>query len=532
MIDCALIRRLIAACFALWFIAWGPLAYSQGTDCPELKSFPGQRLVVAISDLHFGQGRDSRGRWFAQEDFRWSGAFQGFLDRISICSGEMVDLVITGDLLELWQPPTRLKCKSKYKELGCTPKELSAITRSVVRAHSGDFAALGRFADRGANHVHIIPGNHDAALMLAEPWSIVESAIGSQKGRATKVGTGIWIGGSEGTVVIEHGHQIGSDVNSYDKWPEITRRFKRQDYVLRPWGEGFVQQLFNEQEESYPVIDNLSPEATGARYRMADRGVWKSVADIARFIAFNLFETSLTQIGQALGKPGESVEWNVPIGRAMGHKLFAEALSVDDPFRQTMTGNTVDAKKLRMELGALALDSKRLPDEEVKLLCGQLAIRTGNGIVCQERTTGALTQSLVRPKEAVMVAHLRERLKKPELAQMRVFIYGHTHQLEKAWPVGVTDLREVTVLNTGAFQRTVDEPTFLGIATEKGWTPTEALQKMSVDDLPACYSAVVVALGAAIPEARTLQWYMKEGEVGRFLDVGETPCPAVRPNGR
>ncbi len=519
-------------CLTLLMMAWLPVARSQETKCPDLRSSAGQRYVVVISDLHFGQGRVSPKEWHPQEDFRWSGALQGFLDRISTCAGEMVDLVIAGDLLELWQPPKGLECKSRNEELGCTPNELTAITRSVVRAHANDFATLGRFADQGANHIHIIPGNHDAALLLAEPWAIVKAAIRSNKGRVTRVDTGIWVGGTEDSVVVEHGHQIGSDANSYKNWPEITRRSGRQDYVLRPWGERFVQKLFNEQENVYPVIDNLSPETAGARYRMADRGLWKSIADVARFVAFNAFETSLTQLVQALGEPESPEEWNVKVGRAMNHRLFADALPSDDPFRITLLGDTTEATKLRKELDALAHDPERLPDEEVKLLCGQLAIRTKKEVVCQERTAGALAQGLLSTKEAVMAVHLRERLKMPSLAQMRVFIYGHTHQLEEAWTVTATDLRRVTVLNTGAFQRVVDEPGYLGIAAQKGWTATKALRRMSVDDLPACYTAVVVALGPSIPEARTIRWYMQEGEVGRFLDVGETPCQRDRPNAR
>ncbi len=522
------VHRFGLVCLALMMGALATSARSQGTECPEPKSSAGQRYIVVISDLHFGQGYISPGHWHPQEDFRWSKALQGFLDRISTCSNETVDLVIAGDLLELWQPPAALACKSRGDELGCTPKELEAIASFVVAAHADDLAALGRFADRGANFLHIVPGNHDAGLMISGTWSIVEAAIGSAKGRVKRVNDGIWVGGTDGAVVIEHGHQIGSDVNGYGKWPEITRSYLGKEYVLRPWGERFVQRLFNDQETLYPVIDNLSPESAGARYRMADRGLWKSVSDVARFIAFNAYETSPTQLSQALGQPESTGEWDVYVGRAMGHRLFALSLASEDPFRKTLLGKSTEAGKLRKELDALARDPMRLPDGEVKLLCAQLALRTKNEVVCRVRMAGALVQGLVSTREAVLAGHLRERMKKQELSQMRVFVYGHTHQLEEASIVAVTDLRRVTVLNTGAFQRVVDEPGFLSIAAKKGWTAPEALRNMSAKDLPACYSAVVVAMGAPIPEARTVLWNMEEGQQGRFLDVGENPCPKIR----
>jgi hypothetical protein len=73
-----------------------------------------------------------------------------------------------------------------------------------------------------------------------------------------------------------------------------------------------VQKLFNKEEPEYEIIDNLSPETVGVKYRVADRGAWTTVGDVAQFIAFNLFETSWKQLGQIAGahRPGE-VEWNV-----------------------------------------------------------------------------------------------------------------------------------------------------------------------------------------------------------------------------
>jgi hypothetical protein len=68
------------------------------------------------------------------------------------------------------------------------------------------------------------------------------------------VSSGIWTS-NDGRIIAEHGHQIGSDVNRYESWPEIVQRVDGIDYVIRPWGERFVQQLFNAEEARYPITD-------------------------------------------------------------------------------------------------------------------------------------------------------------------------------------------------------------------------------------------------------------------------------------
>jgi len=82
-----------------------------------------------------------------------------------------------------------------------------------------------------------------------------------------------------------------------------------------PVGEQFVQKIFNEQEDQYPIIDNLSRKVQAFDTAMADRGVWGTGEDIARFASFNLFQTSLRQKVQILGEensPEEKPRWNIP----------------------------------------------------------------------------------------------------------------------------------------------------------------------------------------------------------------------------
>lgn len=513
---------------AVIFVAWLCVCSSAtAATCPSTTPNAAGRFTVVISDLHLGVGRDADGAWDPTEDFRWSNALQRFLDRVSTCAHDDVDLVIDGDFLELWQPPSEIACKGADRDTACTLTEVNALVCLVVQQHRADFEALGRFADRGTNRIIVIPGNHDAALMLERPWAAVRDAMASKSRRIERSSSGSWIS-ADGRLVVEHGHQIGKDVNRFDSWPSVTRQSGSETYLVRPWGELFVQDLFNEQERTYSIIDNLSPESAGARYRMADRGVWKSATDVARFLQFNLFETSLRQKVAALGKnddPNAPPNWDVEAARAKGFRLFAQALSPDDPFAIALLDESdPQSAEVRERLDVLAKNAQELPDADVRLLCDQVAIATKGKELCRQTALGALSQALLNSKRAVIAKHLDDRIRKEKLNAMRVFVYAHTHQLEEEWVVEPSAGRKVHVYNTGAFQRLVGEQAFLQRAADRHLTPPEALRTLTVESLAPCYSAVVVALGPVVPSAKTEMWLMDESDKGEFTSPGDKRC--------
>jgi len=468
------------------------------------------RPVVVISDFHMGLGRRADGQWDPKEDFRWTGALRGFLDEVTRAHGEAVDLVIAGDFLELWQPPADIPCVGNGADLGCTLAEMKEIVRRVVAAHSADAAALAAFAGRGANKVHVIPGNHDSALVIPEIWRIVADAMAAPGGRVALVADGVWTS-ADGKVLVEHGHQIGSDVNRYADWPTVTARRDGQAFVVRPWGELFVQRLFNAEEEQYPIIDNLSPETAGARYRMADRGLWRSAGDVARFVAFNVFETSARQKGAALGRePDAGVPCTRAEAEALGHRLVLGALDPKDPFRIQAEADTEEARQLRSALDAQV---KAMPDQDLQDLCARQVDAT---------TLGAAIESKFVPRAEVIRKHLRERLARHP--DMTVFVYGHTHQLEEAWTLSVAKERAVTVLNSGAFQRLVDERGYLARVEALGLAPEEGLRRIALESLAPCYGAVVVRYDGGEPKAETRLWHMPEAGKGEFVSPGSRKC--------
>jgi UDP-2,3-diacylglucosamine pyrophosphatase LpxH len=192
------------------------------TTTPSFKPASGpSRTLVIISDLHLGRGRSPDG--YPTEDFRWPKALKSFLEEISKLGNDQVDLLIAGDFLDMWQPPANIRCKGASPDLGCAPEEMKTLASCIVRGHPEIFASLRAFTQKGENRLHIIPGNHDAALLIADVWEPVGKALGADGGRVNFVATGLWVS-ADGKIGVEHGHQIGNEANRYDTWPNIVRR--------------------------------------------------------------------------------------------------------------------------------------------------------------------------------------------------------------------------------------------------------------------------------------------------------------------
>ena len=471
-----------------------------------------QRQLVVISDLHLGVGKRTESAWYPYEDFRWPKALNGFLTEIGKAGNQQVDLVIAGDFLELWQPPDQISCDG-LANAKCSTKTMAAMTQHMVNAHGVELRALADFAEKGNNKLYIVPGNHDAALLVPEVWSILAKALRADKGRVALVSTGIYTT-PDGSVVIEHGHQIGADVNAFSHWPQLIQHHGGKDYIDSPWGERFVQTLFNEKEKAYPIIDNLSPEAAGARLLMEDRGAWGSASDMARFVKFNLFDTTLAQKGQSLGRPGAAPPTcTKEQAKGLGYRFFTEALPAEDTIRKAVEANDPQAKQVQAELTVLA---ENLPDDELADICSK---RTDNS------TLGATAQHLFVRPENVMRKHLEKR--SAEFPAMKVFIYAHTHQLEQPWKVGLSMTDNITVLNTGAFQRLIDMAGYdVRVKKMSLAKRSDGLSKISLESLAPCYSFVRVAAASdGTRRPATLIWKMDETQKpGREIEAGDISC--------
>ena len=94
-----------------------------------------------------------------------------------------------------------------------------------------------------------------------------------------------------------------------------------------------------------------------------------------------------------------------------------------------------------------------------------------------------------------------------------------------------------TLVPVAEFRRKVER--FVAEAMKRGWTPQEALGKLKLEDLPPCYTAVLVRSENGIPVAGAQNWVQAESDAaGTFVDpsdcrcaklgshcVGGAPCP-------
>lgn len=507
------------------------LAGQQAPDSSDCREFESPRLTVVISDLHMGQGKMGS-EWSRYEDFRWSRALAGLLNYVRQRSQDRADLVIAGDLFELWQHP-KVKC-TEGASYGCTVCEMETIAQQVAEAHRVDLEELGRFASKGNNRVIVVPGNHDAALLLDRVWNLVHPYFKAPQGRVCRAAKGTWAS-PDGAIVIEHGQQIGIDVNGFPDWPKVTGDDAGQERMVKTWGEGFVQNLYNTVEPHYPLIDNVQPMTNALWNYLKKEGLFKAVPrDLARFISFNLFSTSLLQKLSLGGKDGSTYEWSGAVAqgaRQNGYRLFADALPNGDPVRRGLLAEppSDEWRQIRSELDKLA---KSLPDEEIHYLCDYIAVQAKQSPdktrkLCGADLGGALLQNVI-PESRRMGTYLNQ-LKK-SYRDLRLFIYGHTHSLRACWEVPLKDGSVVPIFNTGAFERLVDKDMFAALAASQKpkMTPERALAKLPLDKLPACYPVVVVDYPSGVPKGKLWNWYMEEDDAsGELIPACDARCALI-----
>src|SRR5262245_47299771 len=176
---------------------------------------PPSRFVVIASDLHLGAGKGANGEWLPTEDFRWQDDFASFLRAIDEAGKGATDLVLNGDTFELWQSATD-DCRHRDPALGCTEQETLDRLNRVIAAHTADISALGTFARSGTNRLILVPGDHDAALLL--PAVAVLAGESFKAPGRVQVTRGYWLS-ADGAVYAEHGHQIPGDPYSFTNWP-------------------------------------------------------------------------------------------------------------------------------------------------------------------------------------------------------------------------------------------------------------------------------------------------------------------------
>lgn len=551
------IARFNIACSIAFFV---PLAIGAELFALSPPPPPGPRTSIFISDLHVGIGRVSQsattgqwtaGVWHPMEDFRWYSEFDSFLSQIELtysAKKKPVDLVILGDFLELWQTPTEngdcsydesgkplptaitaeQRSAKMQKNLSCTPADALRRVKRVLGAHTNVMNRLRAFAESGENRLTIVPGNHDAALAFPSVRRATLEAIGASPERVRVATEGYWRS-SDGLIFAEHGHFVPGDVNDFRRFPSacttandvlVECELEGPDtFLQRPWGEQFVQNYFNQYEERFPIIDNLTDEAYGAKVAVSEAGPVAAAEAIARGFDFLLFHQSGRQFVRLLGQNASSPEssrtlgagnsssgWDIARIRASGERFLVDSLDAGDPIRP-------DAERA-LANGKLGITLSMLSDEKIKALCNLRAARReaerrkGQSVMtelCPGATTlGALATSLLRSgveRKSDRMEQIRGLVPdgRPN-KDFDLYVYAHTHAVHGSCHARSTASRtsitkpdgtlwDPAAINTGAWQRLVSPE---GLAKLRAADSARLLKEYVPEDLAACYSTVVV----------------------------------------
>jgi hypothetical protein len=442
------------------------------------------RTVVVLSDLHMGEGS-------GDDHFRWSPEFSAFLRAIDAQHGSAVDLVLNGDTFEL-----------PADEAAAVP----ALDR-VLTAHAAEREALSAFARAGSNRIVLIAGDADAALRNAKVADRAIRALGGANDRVRVATAGYWLSG-DGKVHAEHGHDIG----------------------FRTQASAALRDLHQRLEAAYPVIHHVAVRGSGAKYALAADNAAASNDAAVQLVRETLFNMSWQQFRMELDD-GEvqAPRWDLAQARRQGGALLASSLPDDDPLKGLAARLAAD--------GQLTAAAGELTDQELTALCDyraavrrarrrfeplvtQFAPRGPAVVECPRtpETRGAIFEYFWRSRDELYgnyVERARPRSSGasnafgPGSTAPAVFAIGHSHLADRAQSYanmisggllkipmeGFSPVRGAltpVVINGGAWNRTITPVQLERLHTERGMSWQDFLRSLTPEELPPCYSFVLI----------------------------------------
>lgn len=525
----------------------GHLLFAPGAAGRAQPDDGSDRVVTVIGDLHMGVGRDASGAWHAKEDFRWTDEFVAFLRALDVEGGGAADLILNGDTFELWQSLDD-DCRYDDAALGCSAAEVLARLGRVLAAHAPEIEALAAFARSGSNRVVVVPGDHDAGLLLPSVRARVEQALGAPRDRAMVATAGHW-GSDDGQIYAEHGHQIGGRANRFDDWPSPFIERSGQQHLARPWGAFAVAAFFDEMEERYSVVDNFADAGAGLAYGLVADGTADLGQAASRLLRYVLFRMPWQQFRVDLDAGDtQPPTWDLSAVKAEGPSFVVESLPDDDRFRPVA--------ERALDAGALSALMDELSDDDLNALCDyRAAVRRarrrferyvtqidprGPPVAACPRTPdtrGGLFDYFWRTRDLTYARRLEAaQASLPAGSRpIAVFVHGHTHLVD--WRQRVLELTRLgrtvivdgfspirnaltpVVVNGGAWQRTMTPVQYGRLQESVGATDAELLSALRPEDLPPCYSFVRIDPYDDAPGFPSIR-YWRQAESGGWEMAG------------
>ncbi len=453
-----------------------------------------------------GPGRDAGGTWHAVEDFRWRDEFIRFLDAVNTQGAGNTDLVINGDLFELLQSPST-PCRHNDPRFGCTAAEALQRLDVVIKAHEAELAAIGKFAIAGSNRVHVVPGDHDAALLIPEVWQRAVRSFAAPADRIALAASGRWQS-PDGRVHVEHGHQLPLSADRFSTWPNPVITESGRTHLERPWGEQAILPFYDRTEVRYPIVDNIAEEGAGAKFVAAAGGVDQS--EIGPLLRLLLTKTTWQQFRMDLDD-GEvqAPAWDLERIRGDLAAFVSASLPRDDPFLAgvktipppiaTAVGGTLSREQIIAvcDYRAAIRRARRRMERVLTQLAG-----VGPPIAECPRlpdTVGPAFEYYWRSRDQQVAQHISRR------PGLDIIVFGHTHLLDRPFrPYGDDG---PVVVTSGAWQRTIH--------------PLDITQlDAPLESLPACYSFVRIPAGTGPRTTESRSWRINDQQQWAMTNGG------------
>ena len=542
----------------LTFIVTGCFTSVNAEQC-EIRSNSAQ---IYISDTHVGMGGrctsgdECRDGWHNMEDFRWHADFELFVEYLLAKVDTTIDFVVVGDFLELWQDPDgRFECgepTQRRSDLGCSAEQAIGRVNEVGNKHPTFFAMLSKLIAGNDNRVIILPGNHDAVLVMPLVANTLTNLFDSDV--STKVCIDqdgmLYHDSNTHKTLIEHGHQVKGDLNRYasptngvveclDKNENSIDCNDDGAHVRRSWGENFVQNYYNNYEKVFPIIDNYSAEGSGLPDGLK-RGLKASTpkersSAFVRFASFFFTKQTSQHVGSLLGDEqtitriciendnDPCLDLKAMMGKSTSDGIFSQLPRGQSELLKLVFDVSVESQPTLDDVYRQYADDTSLIDELVVTTCIYWDKNEESEIQCpyRNRPLGAIGTKISQWFKGIIDSdfdkikdHVSQR---EELLSTTIdtFIFGHTHEAMVANDIDDGKI----VLNTGAWQRVASARVIADriedCTINNGISDEECFQRMSPNALPACYSPVANIAG----EGPNLYWWAKaaDGSSGKFL---------------
>jgi hypothetical protein len=230
-----------------------------------------------------------------------------------------------------------------------------------------------------------------------------------------------------------------------------------------------------------------------------------------------LLEVSWKQFSDFLGDEGPAPEWNVrQIRTETGDKFFVESMTMNDPFRETVS--------ISLQNKDLKLSLTDLTDDEIKTICYKRAAlkKAGKNIEecpLEKPHLGGLAYNLLLMRDVKFGEHLENTYKLLKLTgktqkRFDIYLFGHTHMADD----GFNPLKSnwnPRVMNSGAWQRVALSAQLDEIRKNNSeLRDSEILENMKLEDLPPCYSVIMIEPYGGKDEPEAVLRYWRRDDMG------------------